>query len=297
MVFLLNIIFQTSLGEDDMKNTININPLSPVMGAEIIGVDLRLELNKKVKETLLEAITNFSVVCIRNQDLKPEDLVKVSRLFGTPKKYFIKDATIDGIPEVIVVENRTKDIKNKPKVYASHWHTDDSYREKPATLTFIYPETLPENGGGTDFINCYSIYNELPEKMKSVIRNLRAVHKWQSRRNVSEVEKLSKEEEKLTPAVEHPLIRTHPMSGEKSLYINPNRIDHISGFNEDESDQLLDDLYNFSFQSKYQYSHNYKKGDLVIWDNRCTMHRANSNYDINQLRVMHRVMLEGEIVN
>ena len=116
MVFLLNIIFQTSLGEDDMKNTININPLSPVMGAEIIGVNLRSELNKKVKEILLQAITNFSVICIRNQDLKPEDLVKVSRLFGTPKKYFLKDATIEGIPEVIEVANRSKDIENKLQV-------------------------------------------------------------------------------------------------------------------------------------------------------------------------------------
>jgi taurine dioxygenase len=108
---------------------------------------------------------------------------------------------------------------------------------------------------------------------------------------------LSKDEEELTPPVEHPLIRTHPISGEKSLYINPNRIDHISGFNEQESDKLLDDLYNFSFQSKFQYRYNYQKGDLLIWDNRCTMHRANSEYDINQLRVMHRVMLEGEAVS
>ncbi|MDA9170920.1 TauD/TfdA family dioxygenase [Alphaproteobacteria bacterium] len=242
-----------------MTNNLKIKPLPTVMGAVISGIDLRLKPNNKVKNSLLKAITDFSVICIRNQDLKPKDLVNVSRVFGTPKKYFIKDARIDGVPEVIVVANRAKDIKNKPKVYASHWHTDDSYREKPATLTFIYPKTLPENGGGTDFINCYSIYNELSEKMKSVIRNFCAVHKWQSRRNVSEVEKLSKEEEKLTPAVEHPLIRTHPMLGKKSLYINPNRNDHISGFNEDESDQLLDDLYNFSFQSKYQYSHNYKK--------------------------------------
>ena len=86
------------------------------------------------------------------------------------------------------------------------------------------------------------------------------------------------------------------MSNKKSVYINPNRIDYIEGLNEIESDVLLDELYEFSFQEKYQYSHNYEKGDLVIWDNRCTMHRANSNYDTSQLRVMHRVMLEGEKV-
>jgi len=276
---------------------LNIKPLSKIMGAEISGINLKDELDDTTKKQLCNAVTDYLVVCIRNQELKPKDLANVSRVFGTPKKYFLKNATVEGIPEVIKVTNRSKESNNKPKVYASHWHTDDSYRDKPATLTFIYPETLPENGGGTDFINCYSVYDELPPKIKNKVYNLRAIHKWQSRRNVSEVQKLSKDEEKLTPPVEHPLIRTHPISGEKSLYINPNRIDHISGFNEQESDKLLDDLYNFSFQSKFQYSHNYQKGDLVIWDNRCTMHRANSEYDINQLRVMHRVMLEGEAVN
>ena len=276
---------------------LNIKPLSKIMGAEISGINLKDELDDTTKKQLCNAVTDYLVVCIRNQELKPKDLANVSRVFGTPKKYFLKNATVEGIPEVIEVTNRSKESNNKPKVYASHWHTDDSYRDKPATLTFIYPETLPENGGGTDFINCYSVYDELPTKIKNKVDNLRAIHKWQSRRNVSEVQKLSKDEEELTPLVEHPLIRTHPISGEKSLYINPNRIDHISGFDEQESDKLLDDLYNFSFQSKFQYSHNYQKGDLVIWDNRCTMHRANSEYDINQLRVMHRVMLEGETVS
>ncbi len=168
---------------------------------------------------------------------------------------------------------------------------------KPATLTFIYPEILPKNGGATDFINCYNVFQDLPETLKNKICDLKAVHKWLSRRNVSEVLTLSEDEEKLTPDVEHTFIRTHPISKQKSLYINPNRIDHIAGFDEQESDRLLDELYNFSFQSKFQYSHNYQKGDLVIWDNRCTMHRANSEYDINQLRIMHRVMLEGEAVN
>mgnify|MGYP005696057715 FL=1 len=221
-------------------------------------------------------------------------MADVSRLFGKPKQYFVKDETVDDIPEVIVVSNRTRE--NKPKVYASHWHTDDSYRKKPATLTFMYPDILPENGGGTDFINCYSVYDDLPQKLKIKIKKLRAVHKWQSRRNVSEVVKLTKEQENDTPPVEHPLIRTHPMSNKKSIYINPNRIDHILGFNEIDSDKLLDEIYEFSFQDKYQYRHTYEKGDLVIWDNRCTMHKANSNYDVSHLRIMHRVMLEGEAV-
>ena len=271
-----------------------LTPLSDLMGAEISGIDLRYKIDKITRDKLLNAVKKYLVVCIKNQDLNPTELADVSRIFGNPKKYFVQHETVDNIPEVIVVSNRTSD--NKPRVYASHWHTDDSYREKPATLTFIYPDILPKNGGGTDFINCYSVFQNLPENLKNKISNLSAIHKWQSRRNVSKVAKLSKEQEEETPEVEHPLIRTHPLSGEKSLYINPNRIDHIAGFDDFESDKLLDELYEFSFQSKFQYSHSYQEGDLVIWDNRCTMHKANSDYDLNQLRVMHRVMLEGEKV-
>ena len=194
-----------------------VKPLSNLMGAEITGIDLRNKISKETKAELLKAITNHLVVCIKGQKLSPSKLADVSRLFGKPKQYFVKDETVDDIPEVIVVSNRTRE--NKPKVYASHWHTDDSYRKKPATLTFMYPDILPENGGGTDFINCYSVYDDLPQELKIKIKKLRAVHKWQSRRNVSEVVKLTKEQEKDTPPVEHPLIRTHPMSNKKSIYI------------------------------------------------------------------------------
>ena len=272
-----------------------IKPLSDLMGAEITGLDLSNPISEKTRDKLLKAITHHLVVCIKNQKLSPTKLVDVSKLFGKPKQYFVKDETVDNIPEVIVVSNRTRE--NKPKVYASHWHTDDSYRKEPATLTFIYPDILPVNGGGgTDFINCYSVYDDLPKKLKNKIADVQAVHKWQSRRNVSEVVKLTKEQEKETPPVKHPLIRTHPMSNKKSIYINPNRIDHISGLNEFDGDKLLDEIYEFSFQDKYKYSHSYEKGDLVIWDNRCTMHKANSDYDVSNLRIMHRVMLEGETV-
>ncbi len=276
---------------------INVTPLSDLMGAEVTGIDISMPFDDHLKEILTEAISKYLVICIRDQkNLNPQRLAEFSKLFGKPKKYFVTDETFDGVPEVIIVSNRSK-TSNKPKVYASHWHTDDSYIKKPATLTFIYPDTLPSNGGGgTDFINCYKVFEELPKNIKNKIINLQAVHKWSSRRNVSEVAQLSKDQQKLTPDVKHPFIRTHPISKKQSLYINPNRIDHIVGYSEEESDKILDELYKFSFQSKFQYSHDYKKGDLVIWDNRCTMHRANSDYDISKLRVMHRVMLEGERV-
>ncbi len=263
-------------------------------GASILGFDVVNNPDKNKINEIFSSLINFKLVCIKNQTLSPEKLVKFARFFGQPKKYFVEDETIEGFPEVIEVTNRNR-ATNQPKVYASHWHTDDSYRQKPATLTFMYPKILPKDGGGgTDFIDCCAVYDELPDKLKHKITNSRAIHKWQSRRNVSAVNKLSDEQNATTPDAVHPMIRVHPVSGKKSVYINPNRIDSIVGLSEKESDIILDELYEFSFQEKFQYKQNYSEGDLVIWDNRNTMHKANSNYDTSQLRIMHRVMLEGE---
>ena len=265
-------------------------------GASISGFDFNHSLNKEAISELFSAINNFKLVCIKNQTLSPEKLVNISKFFGQPKKYFVENETIDGFPEVIEVTNRNRET-NEPKVYASHWHTDDSYRQKPATLTFMYPKVLPKDGGGgTDFIDCCAVYDELPKKLKNKITNSKAVHKWQSRRNVSAVNILTDAQNAATPGAIHPMIRIHPVTGKKSVYLNPNRIDHIVGLSEKDSDMILDELYEFSFQEKFQYKQSYLEGDLVIWDNRNTMHRANSDYDTSQLRIMHRVMLEGEEV-
>ena len=135
-------------------NKLKITPLSKIMGAEISGIDLRHKIENSIINQIIQAISDYLVICIKNQKLTPEQLVEVSKLFGKPKKYFVTDETYKNVPEVIIVTNRSKINQNKPQVYASHWHTDDSYMKKPATLTFIYPEILPKNGGGTDFINC-----------------------------------------------------------------------------------------------------------------------------------------------
>ena len=207
----------------------------------------------------------------------------------------MREDRIDEAPEVSIVSNRPKLNDGKPLVQAKHWHTDDSYLAAPATLTLLYAKTLPKDGGDTEFINCYDVLDALPAAMRSLVANLRAVHVYLSRRNASWVAERSAEEEAETPEVDHPMIRTHPLSGRQSLYINPNRIDRIAGWSDAESDALLDELYEFAFQPQFQYRHKWRYGDLVVWDNRCTMHRANADYDIDQPRVMHRVMLEGEI--
>jgi len=274
---------------------VKIEPLSDILGAAVSGLDLTNAVDNDDAAALHEALKEHLVLCIRGQQLAPPAFAKAARLFGPLKKFITRRDRIDSTPEVSIVSNRPPSLEGKPLVQAKYWHTDDSYLAKPATLTLLHAKILPKTGGNTDFINCYSVLHDLPNTMKERIKGLRAVHKYRSRRNKSWVAKRSPEEEAETPPVDHPLIRTHPESGRQSLYINPNRIDHILGWSEADSDELLDELYDFAFQPQFQYRHSYKAGDLIIWDNRCTMHRANADYDINQLRVMHRTFLEGEV--
>ena len=272
-----------------------VNPLGEVLGAEVCGIDLSGQVSDNLKAMLIEAISDYQMICIRNQNLTPRQLVNASRLFGPPKTFLLRKDRIDEAPEVSIVSNRPELAGGKPLVQAKHWHTDDSYLAEPATLTFLYAKKLPVEGGDTEFINCYDVLAALPVAMRSQIENLRAVHKYLSRRNASWVAERTAQEATETPDVDHPLIRTHPVSRRPSLYINPNRIERILGWSNEESDVLLDELYAFAFQPQFQHRHKWHHGDLVVWDNRCTMHRANADYDVSQSRVMHRVMLEGEV--
>ncbi|PPR61512.1 MAG: Alpha-ketoglutarate-dependent taurine dioxygenase [Alphaproteobacteria bacterium MarineAlpha4_Bin2] len=273
---------------------LEFEPLGETMAAAVTGVDLARPFGVETTEELIQALMDHQVLCVRNQHLSPRALVVVGSAFGALETFVTRSDRLEEVPEVSVVSNRPPALEGKALVQAKHWHTDGSYLAAPATLTLLQAVTLPETGGDTEFINCCDVLDALPNHLRRRIDGLRAVHKYLSRRNQSWVAKRSEVEIEETPDVHHPLIRTHPLSGRQSLYINPNRIDRILGWGEEESDELLDELYEHAFRPCFQYRHRWQDGDLVIWDNRCTMHRANPDYDLTQLRIMHRVMLEGE---
>lgn len=276
----------------------NIEPLSDILGAAVSGVDLSGPIDAHTRAALREAIEQNLVLCFRDQQLTPQGLVDAASQFGRTKAFLLKSDRTDIVPEVSIVSNRPPGSNDgKPVVQASHWHTDDSYLKLPATLSFLNAVTLPAKGGDTEFINCYEVLATLPHELREAIEGLAAIHVYRSRRSKSWIAPRSKDEVAESPPVSHPLIRLHPWTKRSSLYINPNRISHIDGWDDEKSDVLLDALYEHAFQPRFQYRHVWRDGDLVVWDNRCAMHRATKDYDLNQLRVMHRVMLEGEAVN
>ena len=180
-------------------------------------------------------------------------------------------------------------------IFPARGITDHSNALQPPKATVLFAKNLPETGGDTQFVNMYSAYADLPDTMKLRIANLKAEHVYQSRHSTRKLMALSDDSAKNVPnAVAHPLVRTHPETGRKALYINPIRIDSIEGLSEPEMLFLMDQLMEHATNEKYQYRHQWRLGDLVMWDNRCLLHKANGDYDMSQLRYLYRVMLKGD---
>ena len=176
------------------------------------------------------------------------------------------------------------------------FHTDHSNDAVPPKATALHAVKLPKTGGDTQFINMHAAFEALPETTKRRIDGLEARHVYQSRFSERKLPQLAGEKKKTvgTQSVVHPLVRTHPVSGRKAIYINPIRIEEILELEEREALPLLDELLEHSTQPRFEYRHKWKTGDVVIWDNRCLMHKANGDYPVAEVRYLYRLMLKGE---
>jgi len=159
----------------------------------------------------------------------------------------------------------------------------------------LYAVAVPPSGGDTQFTNMYAAYDDLAPAMKQRLAPLRVVHKYDWSRKGTRIATLKAEEAADLPEVTHPLVRTHPETGRKALYLNPNRMERIIGLRRAESDRLLDELAAHATDPRYQYRHVWRQGDVLIWDNRCTMHKANGDYPEGARRLMQRIIVEGSV--
>jgi taurine dioxygenase len=159
----------------------------------------------------------------------------------------------------------------------------------------LYGVEVPETGGDTQFVNMYAAFDDLPAALRQRLAPLRVVHKYDSSRKGTRIAALRPDEAKAVPDVTHPLLRTHPETGRLALYMNPNRMEAVVGMDRAESDALLDALIRHATQEKYQYRHKWRRGDVLIWDNRCTMHKANADYPEGARRLMQRIIVAGTV--
>jgi len=277
--------------------TLSIEKLGDALGIAAEDIDLNRPLEAATAEALHRALLDNLVLCIRDQALTPAAYLAAMRGFGRPLPQVRIASRHPEIPEIMILSSEDRDVMGDGKrlVVGAHWHSDDSYKAVPCSLTMLYGVAVPETGGDTQFTNMYRAYDDLPPEMKSRIAGLEVVHKYDSPRKGTAVATLRTDEAAQLPDVVHPLVRRHPETQRRALYMNPNRMSHILGLERDESDRLLNELIRHALEPRYQYRHRWRRGDIVIWDNRCTMHKANADYPAGARRLMHRIIVEGSV--
>ena len=264
-------------------------------GIEVSGVDLTASVSDGLRSDLIDAFHRHLVLVIRDQNLDPQKMLGAVHLFGEVFAQHNKRFSLADCPQIHYLSNEDHHSDGNRYIPGAGFHTDHSNAPEPPKATVLFARSLPETGGDTQFVNMYSAHADLPDEIKLKIADLKAVHVYQSRHSVRKLMVLTEGDKKNIPnSVVHPLVRTHPETSRKSLYINPIRIEAIEGLSEPEALTLLDELLTHATQEKYQYRHKWRLGDLVMWDNRCLLHKANDDYDMTQLRYLYRVMLKGD---
>lgn len=272
-----------------------ITPLSPHTGAEVRGVDLTQPIDAALRDRLNAAFVDHSVLVFRDQRLSPQQLLAAVQLFGDVFPQHNTRFALPDCPQIHYISNQDFHADGKRYIPGEGYHTDHSNAAEPPKATVLHAVQLPDHGGDTQFVNMHRAYVDLPETTRERIEDLRAIHVYQSRHSERKLMALSDTARASVPdAVLHPLVRTHPESGRKSIYLNPIRIEGIVGMEERDALALLDDLLTHATQPQYEYRHQWHKGDMVMWDNRCLLHKANGDYDMSQVRYLYRIMLKGD---
>lgn len=273
-----------------------ITPLGEAMGAEVTGLDLSQAVGSDTVDLLNDAFVENIVLCIREQTFTPPQYAAAARIFGTPEVQINERLNFPGLPEVGVLSSDDRDEfgTGKRVIRGTTWHTDHSFKAVPPKATMLYALVVPETGGDTSFCNMRAAYEALPEATKRRIDGLKAVHTYESSRSPNRMLARSEAEVRDTPDVVHPLVRKHLPTGRNALYLSTTRLERIVGMACEESAALIDELLAHATQPRFHYDHKWRAGDLVIWDNRCSMHHANADYPLNATRRLHRIILKGE---
>lgn len=272
-----------------------ITSLTPHTGAEIRGVDLREPIGAALRDRLYAAFLEHSVLVFRDQRLSPPRMLAAATLFGEVFPQHNPRFALAECPLVHYISNEDSYPDGTRYIPGAGYHTDHSNAEAPPKATVLHAVALPDRGGDTQFVNMHRAWEALPEAMQRRIAPLRAVHVYQSRHSERKLMTLAPEAQRqVPPAVVHPLVRRHGETGRKAIYLNPIRIEGILGLPEDEALALLDQLLDHARRPEFEYRHRWQPGDMVMWDNRCLLHKANGDYDMSQRRYLYRLMLQGE---
>jgi len=279
---------------------IEVRPTVGALGAEIFGVDLTEALDNRTTEEIHDAFRRHLVIFFREQKLTPASLKAFGRLFGALSQVSFVQSVVPEHPEVMVI--RREPDPTTPKInFGNAWHTDMSFAAAPPKATLLQAKEIPEHGGDTMFANMYLAYDTLSDGMKRMLEGLRAMHcavdvYGPQGRVVNDEDARGTVVHSAPEALderEHPVVRTHPETGRKCLYVNTVYTKRLAGMSNEESAPLLKFLYQHQSRAEFTCRFRWQENSVALWDNRCAQHYALNDY-LGHRRVMHRVTIAGE---
>jgi alpha-ketoglutarate-dependent taurine dioxygenase len=281
--------------------SITVRSLHPAIGAEIRGVDLSAPMDRETFHSVHDAWMKHLVVVFPGQSITDEEHVAFTRFFGEPEIFHQTIIRSRSVKEIFRVSNVDEDGNLMPPSHptvqqvslAQLWHTDSSYRAMPCIGSLLHGVEISRTGGETQFINMYMVFDELPDSLRRTVEGRRARHDFGNLHRLRDLKPLTEAEKAAMPPAWQPLVRRHPVTGRKSLYISPIYNDAVEGLDEPAARRLIDNLTEFAAQSRFMYKHRWEPDDVLMWDNRCTIH-AVTPHDPTERRVMHRTTIVGD---
>jgi taurine dioxygenase len=281
------------------RQAFEIRPLTGEVGAEIVGLDLSLPLNDQDFARIHRAHLDYHVVVFRGQRITPQQQIDFSRRFGVLQIHVLKQFLLANHPEILIVSNI---VENGQSIglgdAGKFWHSDLSYKELPSLGSMLYAQELPAEGGDTLFADMHKAYDGLPETLRKAIAGRKASHSYTARYSETKFEgnwrpTLTPEQLAQVKVVDHPIVRTHPETGRKALFVSEGFTTNIVGLPEDESQQILAELYAHSVRPENIHRHQWLDGDMVFWDNRSLIHLA-AGCPSHMRRKLLRTTIQGD---
>lgn len=273
----------------------NVRPLASGLGAEVIGLDMSEPIDEQTQARLRQAWLQHLVLLFRDQHLTPQDLIAFSRRFATPHTHenYETELRHPDHPEILIVKSR--EVAGRNTRFGEQWHSDMSFTTRPALASVLYARRMPPVGGDTCWANMYLAYETLSKPLQKFLEGLEVVHDLNhGKTHQDRPFDLLAASRRRNPAVRQPAVRVHPETGRKALFVSEWACPQFVGMTKEESQPILEMLFRHSTQPQFQFRQQWKSNDLLIWDNRCTIHLALGDYADFSQRELLRTSLVGE---
>jgi taurine dioxygenase len=277
------VTMRKAIREDAMPE-LNIRKLHPVIGAEVTGINLAEPVDAETHEKLSQALSEHLALVFPGQDLTPEGYLNAGKAFGPVMRQHYSQNHMPGHELIGLV------LHTEGRKVAEAWHTDHTNHEKPPLATMLYGVEVPSSGGGTSICSMRAAYDALDEDEQQKLCGLRSVNML----DIDRVGTRTEDEEKYGKPIVHPMVRTHPVHGTRAVYFHVTKVQYIEGMSPDLSRAYMEDLLDRMVKPEITYHHKWRKGDVLIFDDRATLHRAHGDYERSESRVLWRILVEGD---